>query len=117
MTSAALLDKVMERIITNGVLTIVHADGREHSIGKPAPGFPDVRVRFADHKVARQLVLDPRLGAGEAYMDGRLLIEQGDIMQLACLLRANKPYERGVSLHRKECSADFWTEPQLHAIQ
>ena len=101
MASAALLDRVMERIISKGVLTIMHADGREHRIGTAAPGFPDVRVRFADDKVARQLVLDPRLGAGEAFMDGRLIIEQGDIMQLAFLLRANKPYEQGGSLHRK----------------
>lgn len=101
MASAALLDRVMERIISMGVLTIMHADGREHRIGTAAPGFPDVRVRFADDKVARQLVLDPRLGAGEAFMDGRLIIEQGDIMQLAFLLRANKPYEKGGTLHRK----------------
>lgn len=101
MASAALLDRIMERIIFKGVLTIVHADGRAHSIGKTAPGFPEIKIRLADDKVARQLVLDPRLGAGEAYMDGRLLIERGDIMGLAQLLRANKPYERGGSLHRK----------------
>ena len=101
MASAALLDRVMEGIISKGVLTIVHADGRQHSIGTPTPGFPDIRVRFADDKVARQLVLDPRLGAGEAFMDGRLIIEQGDIMQLAFLLRANKPFEQGGDLHVK----------------
>ncbi len=101
MASAALLDRVMERIISKGVLTIVYADGREHKIGAAAPGFPEVRVRFANDKVARQLVLDPRLGAGEAFMDGQLIIEKGDIMQLAFLLRANKPYEQGGTLHRK----------------
>jgi cyclopropane-fatty-acyl-phospholipid synthase len=101
MASAALLDRVMERIISKGVLTIMHADGRKHKIGTATPGFPEVCVRFADDKVARQLVLDPRLGAGEAYMDGRLIIEKGDIMQLAFLLRANKPYEQGGTLHRK----------------
>ena len=101
MASAALLDRVMERIITKGVLTIIHADGRMHALGETVTGFPEVRVRFTDDKVARQLVLDPRSGAGEAYMDGRLIIEQGDIMELAFLLRANKPFERGVSLHRK----------------
>lgn len=101
MASAALLDRMMERVISKGVLTIVHADGRVHSIGETTHGFPEIRVRFADEKVARQLLLDPRLGAGETYMDGRLLIEQGDIMELAYLLRANKPFERGISLHRK----------------
>ena len=101
MASAALLDRVMNRVISKGVLTIVHADGRQHCIGSPTTGFPEVRVRFADDKVARQLVLDPRLGAGEAFMDGRLIIEQGDIMQLVFLLRANKPYEQGGTLHRK----------------
>lgn len=101
MATAALLDKFMDRVISKGVLTVIHADGREHRVGLETDGFPNIRVRLADDKVARHLMLDPRLGAGEAYIDGRLLIEQGDIMQLAQLLRANKPYERGVSLHQK----------------
>lgn len=100
MASAALLDNLMARFITRGVLTLVHADGREKRIGSPAEGFPEVRVRLADKKVARQLVLDPRLGAAETFMDGRLLIEQGDIMQLVQLLRANNPFERGVALYK-----------------
>ena len=41
---------------------------------------------------------DARIGAGEAYMDGRLIIERGDIMQLIELVRANAPWDKGGDL-------------------
>ena len=88
-------DRFLCSAIKQGTLHIIHADGQEHSYGQPAPGFPDLRIRLADKDVARQIVMDPRLGAAEAYMDGRLVIEQGDVMALADLLRRNRPWERG----------------------
>jgi cyclopropane-fatty-acyl-phospholipid synthase len=54
-----------------------------------------VSLRFADAKVPRDIVFDPRLGAAECFMDGRLLFEQGEIMDLADLLRANAPWDKG----------------------
>jgi cyclopropane-fatty-acyl-phospholipid synthase len=94
----ALLDTFLEKAIRHGTLEVTHADGRIASFGTPAPGFPDVAIRLADDRVARQILLDPRLGAAEAFMDGRLLIERGDIMELAGLLRANSRWERSGSL-------------------
>lgn len=93
--SEALIDRFLGSVISKGILTVVMPSGKTHTIGAQADGFPNIRVRLADNKVARDLLLDPRLGAGEAYMDGRLIIEHGDIMQLVQLLRANKPWERG----------------------
>lgn len=89
-----LVERFLGRIVKQGVLEIVHADGTLSRIGTPTPGFPEVRVRFADARVARDLMFDPRLGAGETFMDGRLIIEQGDVMDLATLARANQPWER-----------------------
>src|SRR6476646_1352608 len=74
----SLIDRLLARLVKHGVLEVVHADGRMVTIGEPAPGFPSVRVRFADAKVGRDIMLDPRLGAAEAFMDGRLVIERGD---------------------------------------
>ncbi|MXP14417.1 methyltransferase domain-containing protein [Altererythrobacter confluentis] len=96
---AALLDRILGRIITRGTLSIVYADGQQTLLGKPEAGFPDVCIRLADTKVVRQIISDPRLGAGEAYIDGRLIIEKGDVMELVGMLRANRPWERGVTLH------------------
>ena len=95
-----LVERLLRRVVKRGVLEIVRADGSVTRIGEPAPGFPEVRVRFADKGVARQVVRDPRLGAGEAFMDGRLVIEQGGIMELVQLLRANRPWEKGAKLQK-----------------
>ncbi|WP_427969986.1 class I SAM-dependent methyltransferase, partial [Altererythrobacter sp.] len=93
--SSSLIDRFLGSIVRQGRLTITMPSGERHELGTPAEGFPEVAIRFADNKVARDILLDPRLGAGEAYMDGRILIERGDVMQLVQLLRANKPWERG----------------------
>ena len=93
-----LLDTMLRRAIRQGTLEVAYSDGRLAHFGSPAPAFPDVAIRFTDARVPRDILLDPRLGAGEAYMDGRLLIERGDVMALVCLLRANQPWDKGQRL-------------------
>ncbi len=94
----ALIDTFLGSVIKQGRLQITMPGGEQHVLGEPATGFPTVSIRLADRKVARDILLNPRLGAGEAYMDGRIIIEQGDVMELVQLLRANKPWERGGEL-------------------
>jgi cyclopropane-fatty-acyl-phospholipid synthase len=93
--SNALIDRFLGSIIKQGQLIVTMPSGERYELGIPAEGFPNIAIRLADNKVARDILLDPRLGAGEAYMDGRIIIEQGDVMGLAQLLRMNKPWERG----------------------
>ena len=93
--SKSLLQKFLARGITQGSFTLTFADGSTEQYGSPAPGFPEIAVRFTDNKVPRDIIMDPGLGAAEAYMDGRLIIEQGDIMDLVTLLRANNPWDKG----------------------
>ncbi|MBD3730295.1 MAG: class I SAM-dependent methyltransferase [Sphingomonadales bacterium] len=90
-----LIDKFLGRAIRKGRLAITMPSGQVHTLGTPADGFPEVAIRLTDDKVVRDILLDPRLGAGEAYMDGRIVIERGDVMQLVQLLRMNNPWERG----------------------
>ncbi len=94
----SLINQFLSSVIKQGQLTVTMPSGERHVLGEPADGFPNVAVRLTDNKVARDILLDPRLGAGEAYMDGRIVIEEGDVMQLVQLLRANKPWERGGQL-------------------
>ena len=89
-----LLDSALRKAIKKGVLEIVHADGREVRLGESHPGYPEVRIRMTDKRVAREVIADQSLGTGEAFMDGRLVIERGDVMQLATLVGANHPFER-----------------------
>jgi cyclopropane-fatty-acyl-phospholipid synthase len=52
-------------------------------------------VRLTDRRAAFDIAKDPRLGAGEAYMDGRLVVEgDKDIRDLLIFGRYNAPWER-----------------------
>ena len=93
--SKALLAKFLTRGVKQGRLGVVFADGSAQTFGEEAEGFPDIVIRLADERVPRDVVMDPRLGAAEAFMDGRLVIEEGDVMDLVTLLRANNRWDRG----------------------
>lgn len=93
-----LIDRFLGSVVKQGRLTIAMPSGERHELGTPTKGYPEIAIRLTDSKVARDILLDPRLGAGEAYMDGRIVVEQGDIMGLVQLLRMNRPWERGGAL-------------------
>ena len=93
--SKALLHRFLARAIRRGLLGLVFADGSARTYGAAAAGFPEIVLRFTDASVPRNIMLDPRLGAAEAYIDGRMLIEEGDVMGLVSLLRANNAWDNG----------------------
>lgn len=93
--SRALLERFLTRGIRRGRLRVTFADNTAAEYGTPTDGFPDIAIRLADSRVPRDIVFDPRLGAAETFMDGRLVLEQGGIMDLADLLRANAPWDKG----------------------
>ncbi len=93
----ALIDLFLARRVTRGTLIVHHADGKTLNFGTPAAGFPDVTIRFTDTGAAGAIVRDPGLGAGEAYMNGRLVVEQGDVRGLVRLLMMNDPWEAGAN--------------------
>lgn len=96
--SNSLIDGFLGSIIKRGRLSITMPSGESYELGTPAEGLPEVAIRLTDNRVVRDILLDPRLGAGEAYMDGRIVIERGNVMELVQLIRANKPWERGGKL-------------------
>ncbi|WP_010184691.1 SAM-dependent methyltransferase [Sphingomonas sp. PAMC 26605] len=91
----ALIDLFLAKRVKRGTLTVHHADGKTRQFGTPHGGFPDVVIRFTDAGAAAAIVRDPGIGAGEAYMNGRMVIEQGDARELVQLLMKNDPWERG----------------------
>jgi cyclopropane-fatty-acyl-phospholipid synthase len=93
----ALIDLFLSRAVTRGTLTLHRPDVATKTFGTSEAGFPDVVIRFTDKNVGRSIVSDPGLGAAEAFMDGRLVIEQGDIRALVELLTSNDPWEDGRS--------------------
>jgi len=96
----ALIDRFLERVIRKGRLTLIRPDGTSRTFGAAEPGFPDVTMRLCDLKAGRDIVLHPRLGFAEAYMDGRLSIDDDDVMGLVGLVRGNAPWESSKKIER-----------------
>ncbi|MGW8191676.1 class I SAM-dependent methyltransferase [Sphingomonas hankookensis] len=94
----ALIDTFLARTVRRGTLSLTHADGRTATFGAADPAFPDVAIRFTQPGVAGRIVRHPALGAAEAYMDGELVIDRGDIRDLVELLTSNTPWGRGSGL-------------------
>jgi cyclopropane-fatty-acyl-phospholipid synthase len=90
-----LLDRFLRKIIREGELTLIDASGRKRTYGRDCGTGRRATVRLADRKVVRDLLRQPKVAIGEAYMDGRLIIEQGDILDLLDLATSNVPWERG----------------------
>jgi cyclopropane-fatty-acyl-phospholipid synthase len=74
---------------------IIDATGRSYGFGTAHPDFPQVTLRFADGRVARDIIRNPRLGFGEAWLDGRICFEEGDIAAFLTLFRKNASWENG----------------------
>lgn len=83
-----LLTRFLRALIRQGELTLVDATGRIHRFGDPARG-PAVTFKLHDPSLHRKLWLNPRLVAGEAYMDGTLTIERGSVYDFLALFGLN----------------------------
>ena len=95
-----LLAKVLARIVRRGSLSVVFASGDRAEFGDGSG--PPLTVRFTSNAWQRQIVLDPELAFGEAYMDGGMVVEQGDIAEVLALLMAQ------VGLEVPSASAQFF---------
>jgi len=88
-----LLDKMLPGLIKRGELTVIDPAGKALRFGSPDPELKPVTVRLKDRKVAFQIARDPTLGAIETWMDDRLVIEQGEIIDLILIIRRNRRWE------------------------
>jgi cyclopropane-fatty-acyl-phospholipid synthase len=83
-----LLARVLAGVLGEGRLVIIDAGGKTHLIQGARPG-PAVTIRVRTLWTGMRLALRPRLALGEAYMNGTLTVEQGDIYDLLDLLGRN----------------------------
>jgi len=89
----SLIGKLVEKLLTQGSITLLRPGKPPHTYGR---GGKHLTVRFTDRKVAFDIIRNPRLGVGEAYMDGHLIIEDGTILDLLELIvGANRWEEKG----------------------
>jgi len=82
-----LLIGFLNRFIRKGRLELVDPDGRTHVFGE-ADGRP-VRMLIHDKATMRRLFFQPKLALGEAYMDGKLIVENAELYDLIDLLTRN----------------------------
>src|SRR3954454_3283049 len=90
----SLIGKFIDQILPIGSIILVSPDDSRETYGPG--GGKQVAVKFHDRRVALDIFRNPRLKLGEAYMDGRLTIEDGGtILDLLELIVGAKPWEQG----------------------
>ena len=83
-----LLGRLLRHLMRSGALSVVDASGRTHTFQGVEDG-PVVTVRLHERRLARWMVFNPSLHAGEAYMDGTLTVENGSIYDLLDVFARN----------------------------
>jgi len=82
--------QMLDRLIVAGSLTYIDPRGRTHRFGKgPVEGIRPVTIRLHDPGLEWRLALQPTLTVGEAYMDGKLTIEEGTLFDFLALASVN----------------------------
>jgi cyclopropane-fatty-acyl-phospholipid synthase len=84
---ASSLRSLLKRVVRKGTLQITGADGRSEVFGDGSGDM--IALRFTDAEAEPQLYADPQLKLAELYMDGRMVVETGDIYQLLALIKSN----------------------------
>src|SRR5947209_300237 len=87
----SLIGRLVEKLLTKGSITLLRPGKQPETFG--SGGGKHLTVRFTDRKVGFDIVKNPRLGLGEAYMDGRLIIEAGTILDLLELIVSANRWE------------------------
>jgi cyclopropane-fatty-acyl-phospholipid synthase len=87
-----LFRAALRRVVQRGSLRVTCPDGSSQVFGD-GTGRP-VHFRLTDPAWAWKILLDPDLRLGEAYMEGALVMEEGDIHDLLVLLIDNARHNR-----------------------
>jgi len=90
----SLIGKLVEKLLSKGSITLLRPGKPPHTYG--AGGGKHLTIRFTDKRVAFDIARNPRLRLGEAYMDGRVVIEDGTILDLLEMVTgANRWEDKG----------------------
>jgi len=81
-----MLGTLLARLVVHGTLTAVWPDGKTSVYGA---GGPRATVRLHGRWTPWIVGCNPELGFGEAYMDGRLTVEEGTIADVLEIIISN----------------------------
>lgn len=90
-----LFHALLRTLVRTGSLTVVDAGGARHAYGDGS-GVA-VTIRFTDRATPRRAAINPALELGEAYMAGRMRIEQGDVRAFLDLIGRNMRWDEDVA--------------------
>lgn len=88
---ASALLSIVKKIVRRGSLKLNLASGETHTLGDGSGEL--VAVRIADQEAEDLIAHDPTLKLGEMYMEGRFILEQGDIYDFLALVKQNTTNE------------------------
>lgn len=86
------LQSVLQNVVRVGDLTIKLPGGRVLKLGDGSG--PALTARITSNSWAARIATNPGLGVGEAYMDGGLVLEQGEIGAFIDLIGTNAEFKK-----------------------
>jgi len=89
----AFIGILIGKLLTKGRVTVISPGGSQATYGPG--GGREMTIRLHDKRVEFEIVRNPRLGFGEAFMDGRLTIEGGDILEFLEMVVGGNRWEDG----------------------
>ena len=93
------LDFVLRKIVVKGALTMVDAKGKAHRYRGREPG-PSVTMHLHTRWLPWRILFRADMALGEAYMDGSLTLEGGDIFDVLGFLIDNLETSGGYAMRR-----------------
>src|SRR5215475_11404411 len=93
-----MFERLLKVGVRRGHITLIDPSGRRHEM--KYSDEPRVTVRIHDAATDRGLFFNPWLKVGEAYMDGRLTIEEGTLYDLIDICMDATDVVQNVALQR-----------------
>jgi cyclopropane-fatty-acyl-phospholipid synthase len=86
----SLLQNALDRMVKTGNLIVTDAGGQDHRFGDETGKL--IHVQITDQSLYPKLAINPDLHAGEAYMNGTLVMKTGEIYDLLQLVASQIDY-------------------------
>lgn len=84
-----MLEPLLHSVVRDGALVVRAPDGKVYSVGGATEAEAPLIVHIRDHATLARIARRPTLAAGEAYMDGGLVIERGSLYEFLALMTRN----------------------------
>jgi cyclopropane-fatty-acyl-phospholipid synthase len=93
-----MFERLLKVGVRRGHITVIDPSGQRHEVKGSAE--PHVTIRIHDSATDRALFFNPWLKLGEAYMDGRVTVEEGSLYDLIDIAMASTDSLQSVTLQR-----------------